>query len=647
MPEQEQKVPSPQKVSPLWWVRACRLIWKIAVGIGSVAIFGVVVNIFSTWLTSPQGIIPANSPTIWLLHQWPLTLLVSGFLFFLALLSRIVSRWPSHHLTESSPMLETLPLQQNRDRILGRLHRTYDEWFAHSLQGVAPIDLGLAEKPDALHNARTLLFRSSDQPERPLPVGIGILDVYDLAEHELLILGEPGAGKSTLLQLLATQLVTRAESDPAHPLPVLLPLASWASKRLPLQDWMTEQLMYIYSIPPQLSTQWIEADMLLPLLDGLDEVDPTARLACIGTINAFHLERFAVPLVISSRKSDYELAAIKRRLVLQRAIVVQPLTTKQIDTTLAVGGKPLAALRSALKKNPTLQELATTPLMLSVLMITYQGITVRTLSLQGSQLQQQIWEDYVQRMIMSRGDAVLYPLDVTKRWLGWLAREMRQHNLTTFSLMQLQPDWLPGRYGWFYWAIYRFIGGLLLGLCGLLLGLAGHQALSLSLSIGGSAGLLFALLSRQSAQKEPVAATSRSPWNLRQNVFNGVVLGLACTLCLVLFSHSLDTISFLLYIVLGLLGGVLVGVLFWLVNKPSREWLTEEPTGLLNEFSRGFNTAVQYYVLRFWLWRMDTFPWEAKAFLDDCTTRILLQRVKGEYSFTHRLLLDYFADLYQ
>ena len=275
---------------------------------------------------------------------------------------------------------ETVSFQQNRDRTLERLRHIYEEWLSLSLQGVAPIDLGLAEKPNALHNARTLLFRSMDQPERPLPVETGILDVYDLAEHELLILGEPGAGKSTLLQVLATQLVVRAASDLAHPLPVLLPLASWATKRLPLHDWMIEQLTHIYGIAPQMSQQWMEADLLLPLLDGLDEVDPAARLACITAINAFHLERFAVPLVVCSRTTDYERAAAKRRLVLQRAVVVQPLTAGQIDTALAAGGKPLAALRSAFKKNRTLQELATTPLMISILLMTYQGVTLRTLS---------------------------------------------------------------------------------------------------------------------------------------------------------------------------------------------------------------------------------------------------------------------------
>ncbi len=46
-----------------------------------------------------------------------------------------------------------------------------------------------------------------------------------------------------------------------------------------------------------------------------------------------------------------------------------------------------------------------------------------------------------------------------------------------------------------------------------------------------------------------------------------------------------------------------------------------------------------------WLACSHLFPWKAVPFLEDATTRILLRRVGGGYSFTHRLLLDYFADL--
>lgn len=59
----------------------------------------------------------------------------------------------------------------------------------------------------------------------------------------------------------------------------------------------------------------------------------------------------------------------------------------------------------------------------------------------------------------------------------------------------------------------------------------------------------------------------------------------------------------------------------------------------------GLGATMQHYTLRFWLWRTHYFPWKAVPFLEDATTRILLRRVGGGYSFVHRLILDYFADL--
>jgi hypothetical protein len=55
-------------------------------------------------------------------------------------------------------------------------------------------------------------------------------------------------------------------------------------------------------------------------------------------------------------------------------------------------------------------------------------------------------------------------------------------------------------------------------------------------------------------------------------------------------------------------------------------------------------TTLRHYVIRALLARHRIFPWRAQAFLDDATTRILLRRVGGGYSFIHRRLQDYFAD---
>src|SRR5260370_13572681 len=160
-------------------------------------------------------------------------------------------------------------------------------------------------------------------------------------------------------------------------------------------------------------------------------------------------------------------------------------------------GKPVAALRSALRKNATLQELATTPLMLQVLLLAYHGTSVRELSQKETLLRQEIWDDYVQRMISRKGDTQRYPLSITIVWLKWRAQEMREHNQTIFLLENLQPGWLPKRLRAFYGCSVGLLVGLLYGLPpGLAAGLATGLGfgLYLGLLVGLFAGLPFGLL---------------------------------------------------------------------------------------------------------------------------------------------------------
>jgi predicted NACHT family NTPase len=176
---------------------------------------------------------------------------------------------------------------------------------------------------------------------------------------------------------------------------------------------------------------------VFPLLDGLDEMEEDARPDCIAAINTYHREHLR-PLVICSRTSEYEAATRHERLALHTAVVVQPLERRQVDAYLASLGEPLAALRVALKTNTLLQGLATTPLMLQILMLTYHGTSMRTLPRQEAQLREQLWTDYIQRMIERKGDKRRYPFAVTTGWLSRLASMMRQHNQTIFSLKFLK-----------------------------------------------------------------------------------------------------------------------------------------------------------------------------------------------------------------
>jgi hypothetical protein len=362
---------------------------------------------------------------------------------------------------ESPPALQN----QNRIRMLRRLHRAYGDLMSQSLQGAAWLELGLADKPDAVQNVVNLLLHIPNRAEQHLPPGASITETYDEAEHELLILGEPGAGKSTLLLDLAQQLLKRAEQDKIHPLPVILPLSSWAVQRLPLQDWMAEQLAQIYDVPRTLSVQWLQEDGILPLLDGLDEMEETARAACIAAINTYHGDHLA-PLVVCSRTTEYEAAASHHRLALQGAVVVQSLTHEHVDAYLVRAGESLRALWSALKQNAALRDLATTPLMLNILILTYQGTSARDLPNRESLLLQQVWDDYVQRMTKRKGSSKHYTAEQTTHWLSSLADLMKQQSQTIFFIEQLQPDWLPSKrvlsaYDWLGVRLpYMLIGAL-------------------------------------------------------------------------------------------------------------------------------------------------------------------------------------------
>ena len=342
------------------------------------------------------------------------------------------------------PALAIAPHAQNRRRMLGRLRHAYGELLEHSLQEIAWIELGFAGAADAVQNATNRLVRLSQQDDQPLPPGTSILEVYEASERELLILGEPGAGKSTLLLRLAQTLVQQAEQEETHPLPVILRLSSWAEERPALEDWISDQLALTYDVSRKLSTQWVRDEHILPLLDGLDEMDVASRSACIHALNVYHREHLLVPLVICSRRTEYEDAARYQKLALQRAVLIQPLTLEQVSASLDQIGQSRDILRQTLQVNQALQELTTTPLMLSILILTYSRTSVPALSYEISTLQRQVWTDYVARMIEQKGDARHYPFLQTCSRLSWLARNLQKHYRTVFYLEHVEIAWLPG-----------------------------------------------------------------------------------------------------------------------------------------------------------------------------------------------------------
>ncbi len=377
----------------------------------------------------------------------------------------------------------------NRQRLLAKVRAFWITGvLEHSLHGAALITLGLHKQPEAVANPWRLVLQQPDMIPQRLPSGTRITQVYDDAEGELLILGEPGSGKTTLLLELARDLLDRAEQDDTHPMPVVFNLSSWAATQQPITSWLVDELNSKYQVPRKLAQGWIESDQVLPLLDGFDEVTPAARAACLNAINFYRKEHGLLPAVICSRSADY--LAQTTPMQLSTAVMVESLTAQQVDDYLASGGEPLWALRVALHQDAELRELTTTPLMLSILTLTYHGMPVEDLLRTASPMarQRQVFERYVERMLQRRGADTRYTPQQTTHWLSWLARQLAQHSQTVFYIERIQPHWLsesrsPRRYP-------RYAAGLIFGLIG-------------SLGLGPAAWLLFTNLFLESSGVEP------------------------------------------------------------------------------------------------------------------------------------------------
>jgi hypothetical protein len=457
--------------------------------------------------------------------------------------------------------------RKNRRRMLQRVRGTWIEGFLEdSLHGAAVQAIRMEEQPEAVPPRWGMVVQQVDRPAQALAPDTTIVQVFDSFDGELLMLGEPGSGKTTLLLELTRELLDRAERDEAVGVPVVFPLAPWATKRLPLADWLVDELNQRYDVPRQIGQSWVANDRILPLLDGLDEVAAEHRAACVEAINLYRegRSRTLASLVVTSRVADYEVLRV--RLHLRGAVLLQSLRSEQVDAYLAGAGQQLAGARAALDTDATLREMASSPLLLSTITLAYLGAPATALPTSGTieERRARIFATYVDQMFKRRSAATRYSRTQTLHWLGWLANALSEQNQTVFYLERMQPEWLPtSRAKWSYTLVDRLGGGLVLGL---LAGLVNGLLFGLVLTdfSGRDAGLLLApgvllvsaLFGGDSARL-PGHERSLS-LILRRAVVGTVVVGLCAWLI----------VGLILALSSGLSAGLSTGLIFALVFEP-------------------------------------------------------------------------------
>jgi hypothetical protein len=126
----------------------------------------------------------------------------------------------------------------------------------------------------------------AQRPEDLAGKGRELVDVLArVPTGRLVVLGEPGAGKTMLMVRLMLDLLARRADG--GPVPVLAPAASWNPEKRDLHGWLADMLITGYpdlDLPPPPGSAGrnrfealVAAGLILPVLDGLDEISESSK----------------------------------------------------------------------------------------------------------------------------------------------------------------------------------------------------------------------------------------------------------------------------------------------------------------------------------------------------------------------------------
>lgn len=537
--------------------------------------------------------------------------------------------------------------QRNRAALLGLVQRFWIEGVLHqSLHHQVLIELGMQARPDAVNHPWQNIVRLPNQAPQLIAPGQPISSVFDQANGRLLILGDPGGGKTTTLLTLAEQLIARAQVDETAPIPVVFQLSTWNAARLSLDKWLAEELKERYKVPLKLGEVWAATGEILPLLDGLDEIGSSNkdRANYVEKINAY-LGQSGNQIVVCSRTAEY--SSLGARLALDTGVEIQPLDVTQIDDYLARFGPPLAGLREAVVADRNLRELATSPLLLSVMALTYRNMPATSLSiLEREEAYQQLWADYViNRFQQLRADAPTKSF-LLQTWLIWLARGMMIHYNQVFYFDRITPSWLSANHQYRrFTQTVSSLGSLIISLC-------------TSVVVG-----LFIILASSLNQPGAINDLTRSFFSgLSNSLSNTLLIGFVIGLIIGLIRAFESKLKYdlIFCLVSGFVGGIIGILLSKIFIGLTRNEITRLSisvfviafvallgfswSSLLPYKSDYFISKPQHFILRLFLLMYCGVPWNFAAFLDEAVSRNLMTRVGGGYRFYHRLLQEHFAE---
>ena len=406
----------------------------------------------------------------WRAAAWPALLIVSG-----ALIAWIVVRREGGTTTDVAAAIAVLvALAGIAERQLQK-HSEADARPAPQGLDAAQLDAWRARLRTAVRAARveqggqldqmiphgeaiSVKTKAVDDARRPrLRVGGKLLDwseitsQWETSQDRLVILGEPGYGKTVAALTLISHINARDEVGVA--VAELFSLAHWDfseddERDTPLAEWLAEQLTAAYpaDLPQTVSRQLIDEGLVLPVLDGLDEIPSLERRrACVDAINAY--TRRAPPhrpFVLTCRVLEYTQLA-PEWVGADQIVMLVGLQSDQVEAILAERTKGRAGwnvIRAEYASgNATLHDVFRSPLRIAIALQAYRDRDpVELIGLTVAEARGRLWE----LLLTTTADAYKNASSSQVRtWLEFLASSMRRtarQRLMLHELYLIVPD---------------------------------------------------------------------------------------------------------------------------------------------------------------------------------------------------------------
>ena len=329
------------------------------------------------------------------------------------------------------------------------LRRVYNKWVRDVLQSISSgsvyVELRVRRRTQTT-NVIALEPATSES----------LLGYLDDSGEGVILLGGPGSGKTTLLISLTREVIELAEQVGTVPIPILLNLSSWQSGLPPLEDWVVAQLQEVYGVPRSTATHWVSQNSLLLLFDGLDELSLPLVRKCIAAIRKFLKDHGPSRIVVACQETVYDSLEVQ---LPGDVVVVQPLSHQEVvDACRDAGNSKAASLVGRVQEMFGPIE---SPLMLKVVLQasdTFKAVDLDA-RMSESQVTDRLLTAYVKGMLDRRKGR--YGHEDTLKWLGSLARWMRERGLSEFQIDRISPQWvLKSSQAWIAAVIMGIVAGV-------------------------------------------------------------------------------------------------------------------------------------------------------------------------------------------